>query len=133
MILNRLKPSGDRKRGFYAEVPVNIEVEGTYHQVATFFDELGRMDRIVNVGEFDMQNPVVAEESIVLNTSVVATTFRFLSEAERGERRGEKEKEPEKEVIGLLTPVFRPRLLAVPFSQNYFLIKICFGVRVSLL
>ena len=44
------KPKGEQKKDFYAEVPVEMEVRGTFHQVATFFDEVGRLDRIVNLG-----------------------------------------------------------------------------------
>jgi type IV pilus assembly protein PilO len=43
------KPDSVVPRDFYEEVPVLMSVEGTYHQVATFFDEVGRMDRIVNI------------------------------------------------------------------------------------
>jgi type IV pilus assembly protein PilO len=84
----------ERFEEFYAEVPVDIVVRGTYHQVASFFDRVGHMARIVNVANVNVKGPAKAEsESIVLDTSCVAVTFRFLDEAERERIAKQKEKE----------------------------------------
>ncbi len=77
------KPRDEQKKDFYAEVPVEMEVFGNFHQLATFFDEVGHMERIVNVEEFNMTEPEPTAEAVNLKTSVVATTFRFLDEKER--------------------------------------------------
>ena len=79
---------------FYAEVPVDILVRGTYHQVAAFFDKVGRMARIVNVANVNTKSPPkVAGDTVELDTACVATTFRFLDEAERERIAKQKEKE----------------------------------------
>lgn len=77
------KPQAEQKKDFYAEVPVEIEVGGTYHQVATFFDEVGHLERIVNIDQFSLEKPEETEGRIQVNASVVATSFRFLDESER--------------------------------------------------
>lgn len=77
------KPKAEQKKDFYAEVPVEIEVAGTYHQVATFFDEIGHLERIVNLDQFGMTEPKREETGMVLKTSLTATSFRFLDESER--------------------------------------------------
>lgn len=77
------QPMPEKLKDFYAEVPVQIEVIGSYHQVATFFDEVAHLERIVNVTSFDMVEPKYDEERIVLKTNAVATSFRFLEESER--------------------------------------------------
>jgi len=87
------KPLPEQKRDYYAEVPVELEVGGSYHQVATFFDEVGHLDRIVNLDKFSMTEPDLEKETVRLNTTVVATTFRFLDESERptqDKKRGKK-------------------------------------------
>lgn len=84
------KPQTEQKRDFYAEVPVEIEVQGSYHQVATFFDEVGHLERIVNIDQFLMSEPVIEEENAMLRTALTATTFRFLEESERPELDPEK-------------------------------------------
>ncbi|MEW6271744.1 MAG: type 4a pilus biogenesis protein PilO [Thermodesulfobacteriota bacterium] len=70
-------------REFYAEVPVDMQVRGGYHQVAQFLDRVGKLDRIVNVSNIVVKTPKVVDENLVLEANSRVTTFRFLSEAER--------------------------------------------------
>jgi len=66
---------------FYAEVPIAIELEGQYRDIARFFDLLARLPRIVNMGSIKIN---IASESMagtVLSVSGVATTFRFVGKA----------------------------------------------------
>jgi len=79
---------------FYAAVPVDIIVRGTYHQVAAFFDKVGHMARIVNVTNVNTKSPAKIEgDALELDTACVAVTFRFLDEAERERIAKQKEKE----------------------------------------
>jgi type IV pilus assembly protein PilO len=68
---------------FYAEVPVEMLMKGTYAQLSEFFDRVGKLNRIVNVNDISMKTPVVSEGRVILSTSCNAVTFRFLSEDER--------------------------------------------------
>ncbi|MCC6220342.1 MAG: type 4a pilus biogenesis protein PilO [Deltaproteobacteria bacterium] len=77
------KPRHEEKKDYYAEVPVELIVSGSYHQVATFFDEVGHLSRIVNLDEFHMREPELIDNAMALQANVVATTFRFLDENER--------------------------------------------------
>jgi type IV pilus assembly protein PilO len=64
---------------FYAEVPFRIELDGTYHDLARFFERVGSLPRIVNVGEIDMRVDKEYRENTSLRVQGTATTFRFLS------------------------------------------------------
>lgn len=79
------KPSPEISREFYAEVPVAVSVEGTFHQVATFFDEVGRLPRIVNISQITVRDPKLpeGEEQMRIKSDCTATTFRYLDEEER--------------------------------------------------
>jgi len=68
-------PEKQISKEFYVEIPVNIEVLGGYHDVAKFFDKVGRLDRIVNVVNVNMvpTKPL----STTLKTTCKATTYRF--------------------------------------------------------
>jgi len=79
--LFRQKP--ETYQDFYAEVPVQMEMRGTFHDVALFLDRVKRLDRIVNVSNIKLAKPRQDGERIVLDASCTATTFRFLDEAER--------------------------------------------------
>ena len=77
------RPRPEAFRDFYAEVPVDITVKGNFHNTVSFFDEVGRMNRLVNIDNIGFKNPTVAGDRVVLETTSVATAFRFLDEAER--------------------------------------------------
>lgn len=65
---------------FYAEVPIAIELEGTYHEIARFFDLVSRLPRIVNMGTLDMKVAAESQEETTLSVKGTATTFRFVSQ-----------------------------------------------------
>lgn len=78
-----LEPRPDVFKDFYAEVPFRLEVMGSYHEVALFFYRLGTMARIVNVQDIGMGQPETKNGKVVLKTTAIATTYRFLDEEER--------------------------------------------------
>ncbi len=65
-------------RGFYAEVPISIAIEGTYHDIARFFDMMARLPRIVNMGALTMGVVRENTQNTWLKISGTATTFRFV-------------------------------------------------------
>jgi type IV pilus assembly protein PilO len=78
---------------YYAEVPVQMEMRGTYHDLVMFLDRVKRLDRIVNVSDIRLDKPEVAGDRVVLTAACTATTFRFLQEAERQRIQEEKKKQ----------------------------------------
>jgi type IV pilus assembly protein PilO len=88
------RPRPEVFREFYAEVPVEILVRGTYFQVEEFFNQVSQLTRIVNVADIGLKAPAtIADDNIRLETSCSATTFRFLDEEERERIAKEREKE----------------------------------------
>jgi len=93
----QFKQRPERYEEFYAVVPVDMLVRGTYYQVAAFFDKVGQMARIVNVSDVSIKSPSrLAGDSVTLDTSCAAVTFRFLDEAERERIAKQRAKEKEK-------------------------------------
>jgi type IV pilus assembly protein PilO len=80
-------PKEERPQAFYLEIPVSMEVSGTYHDVAVFFDKVGRMERIVNI--FDVSMKPIQERSVILQTKCEAVTYRF---KENADEKAEKDK-----------------------------------------
>jgi len=77
------RPRAENYQDFYAEIPVDIVVRGGFHNVVTFFDEVGRMHRLVNLSNIELRNPKVSDDRVILESSTLAVTFRFLDDAER--------------------------------------------------
>ena len=93
------RPRAENIQEFYAEIPVDIVVRGGFHNVAAFFDEVGRFNRLVNIANIELRNPKAKEDQVIMDVSTVATTFRFLDEAERAKiaaERAAKEKAAKK-------------------------------------
>jgi type IV pilus assembly protein PilO len=72
------RPRSEVRRDFYAEVPIDIEFVGGFHDVALFFDEVSRLPRIVNIGQLDMEISGENSRDTRLSVKGQATTFRFV-------------------------------------------------------
>jgi type IV pilus assembly protein PilO len=90
IVLFRQKP--EVYHDFYADVPVEMQMRGTYHDVALFLDRVKRLDRIVNIADINMKKPRIEGDRMMLDAACTATTFRFLDEAERARILEEKKK-----------------------------------------
>jgi type IV pilus assembly protein PilO len=82
-------PNKEKARDFYIEIPVSMEVSGTYHDVATFFDKVGRMKRIVNI--LDISMTPVKSRSTNLTTKCNAVTYRFKRKVDEKTKTGKNE------------------------------------------
>jgi type IV pilus assembly protein PilO len=83
-------PKKEKARDFYIEIPVSMEVSGTYHDVATFFDKVGRMKRIVNILDISMKP--IKERSTNLTTTCDAVTYRFKRKIDAKTKTGKNKK-----------------------------------------
>jgi type IV pilus assembly protein PilO len=52
--IRRFEPGAEAPQKLYTEIPVQMELRGTYDQLADFFYYVGRMERIVNIKNIDM-------------------------------------------------------------------------------
>ncbi|MEE4255170.1 MAG: type 4a pilus biogenesis protein PilO [Desulfuromusa sp.] len=74
----RFKPSGETLKGFYAEVPVTLKLTGSYHQAASFFDAVSKMERIVNIQGLTLGGAKDVDGKTSLGVDCNAITFRFV-------------------------------------------------------
>lgn len=86
------RPRAENYKDFYAEIPVDINIRGTYHNVITFFDGVGRLKRLVNIANIGSKNPKMSGDQVILDFTTTATTYRFLEDAERKKIAEEKAK-----------------------------------------
>jgi type IV pilus assembly protein PilO len=90
------RPRPENLKDFYAEIPVDIVVRGGFSSAVAFFDEVGKFNRLVNIDNIDFKNPKVTGDQVGLEISTLATTYRFLDEAERKKVAEEKAKAAKK-------------------------------------
>jgi type IV pilus assembly protein PilO len=83
------KPKDEIRKEFYAEIPVEIEVSGGYHDLAAFLDTVARLSRIVNVRNISMGR---TKDGTDLNTKCTAVTYKFVEEAPETDSKSDKKK-----------------------------------------
>ncbi len=82
------QPRNKRVADFYAELPVNIKVRGTYHQLGEFVSDVAALPRIVTIDDLVLS----PEGGQVLSMSAVAKTYHYLDEEQVAERQAAKNK-----------------------------------------
>ena len=81
LTITSFKPAVVVTKELHAEWPINLEVHGTYHNLAIFFDRLGKFARIVNITGLDVKGRD-KDPNATLVASCVATTFVLLDKQE---------------------------------------------------
>ena len=76
------KPLAEKPQQFYAEIPVDIAVQGTYHNVGVFLDKISKLPRVVSVNNIKMDSPKQTGGEMLLNSTFQLVTYRFLNPAE---------------------------------------------------
>ena len=66
--------------GIVEEIPFSLTLAGTYHNLGSFFSNLTRLNRIVNVSDIQLGDPKVRKEEAALNITVKAITFSAVKE-----------------------------------------------------
>jgi type IV pilus assembly protein PilO len=75
--ITSVTPGTEAPESFYVKIPIAMAVQGSYEEVAVFFDSVARLRRIVNISNVDLKTPTKKNEKVVLNAAFSATTFRF--------------------------------------------------------
>jgi type IV pilus assembly protein PilO len=98
------RPKPEEPQQFYARVPIELVLVGTYHHTGTFFDKVSKLPRIINVVDFSMaraKETSRATEEVLVRVSCMVNTYRFI-EKKGEEKKGEKKttsKEGEEELL----------------------------------
>ncbi len=81
--VKKFKPSAEEKKGFYAELPIALEVSGSYHQLATFISGIAALPRIVTISDMKLEPFEKEDLSGKLKMAATAKTYRYLQEDEQ--------------------------------------------------
>ncbi|MBI5562587.1 MAG: type 4a pilus biogenesis protein PilO [Deltaproteobacteria bacterium] len=81
------KPEKEAPKGFYAEVPVTMKVEGKFESLYDFTNKVGGLPRIVNIGAMNIDSAGHNARHVpMLKADFVATTFRFIPVQEEADK-----------------------------------------------
>ncbi len=79
------KPGGESQREFYAELPITVNVTGSYHDFGAFAGDIAGLSRIVTLNNISIAPAGKSGESLMMTTT--AKTFRYLDENEMAAKR----------------------------------------------
>lgn len=77
------KPGQVVVKDYYAELPIDIKITGSYHDVAAFTSDIANLPRIVTLNNLNL----AAGKDNMLSMEAVAKTFRYLDKEELAAQR----------------------------------------------
>lgn len=78
LTIKSFKPEKIVTEQLHAAWPISLELEGTYHNLAIFFDRVGKFTRIVNIGAVDIKGQDKPTPNFTITATCTATTFVLL-------------------------------------------------------
>jgi type IV pilus assembly protein PilO len=75
------KPQGENRKDFYAEIPNQIIVLGTYHEMGAFASGIAALPRIVTIDDVEIK-PLGGKAGNELRMQAYAKTYRYLDDDE---------------------------------------------------
>lgn len=85
--ISLFKPGKEVPRGFYADVPVTMSVEGRFESLYDFSVKVANLPRIVNIGGMTINSTGHKNRIPGLKADFVATTFRFIPAPAEGQKK----------------------------------------------
>jgi type IV pilus assembly protein PilO len=80
--IRKFTPAATVSKDFYQEWPINMEVDGAYHNLGVFFDRVRTLSRLVNFGNLKLTARTArqggASASRTISASCVATTYVYV-------------------------------------------------------
>jgi type IV pilus assembly protein PilO len=77
------KPGNEQPADFYVEKPIEIQVQGTYHELGTFISGISDLPRIVTCHNIEIRPVEDGSSKLILKT--LAKTYRYVDEEEQAE------------------------------------------------
>ncbi len=73
----KFNPASPAQKEFYQEIPINLDLEGTYHNMGSFLDRVSRMSRLVTMGDLKIKSRSQPTISNTIAISATATTYVY--------------------------------------------------------
>lgn len=86
------KPLAENRKDFYADLPIEIKVKGTYHEFGNFVSGVAALPRIVTLHNINIAPLKQKDAQGKLIMSATAKTYRYLDEEEASSQKKPKRK-----------------------------------------
>ena len=78
LAIRGFKPEPSVTKQLHAEWPIKLQLDGTYHNLAMFFDRVSKFSRIINVGGISIHGKEKPALDSTISVDCTATTFVLL-------------------------------------------------------
>ena len=78
LTIKSFKPAPTVTKQLHAEWPINLELDGNFHNLAMFFDRVSKFTRIVNISGLAVKGKERPDPNSTITATCVATTFVLL-------------------------------------------------------
>src|SRR6478672_3759281 len=78
LTIKSFKPAPTVTKQLHAEWPIDLELDGNFHNLAMFFDRVSKFTRIVNISSLEVKGRDKADPNATIQAKCVATTFVLL-------------------------------------------------------
>jgi type IV pilus assembly protein PilO len=75
--VRKFTPTTVVQKEFYQEVPINMELTGTYHNLGLFFDRISRLSRLVNLRNLKVKSTNKPSASTTIEAACQALTYVY--------------------------------------------------------
>ncbi|HSF72115.1 MAG TPA: type 4a pilus biogenesis protein PilO [Methylotenera sp.] len=76
------KPGQETVADFYAEMPIQIKIKGSYHDVGAFATDISKLSRIVTLNDLSIAPLNKDVKDSILTMEATAKTYRYLDSSE---------------------------------------------------
>jgi type IV pilus assembly protein PilO len=81
LAIQGFKPAPSVTKQLHAEWPIALQLDGTYHNLAMFFDRVSKFSRIINVSNISIRAKEKSQPNSTISVDCIATTFVLLDSA----------------------------------------------------
>lgn len=78
LTIKHFRPRAIAMKELHAEWPIELEVEGAYHNVGQFLDRVSKLPRIINVGAMELTSVAAAQTRPGVTVKVTCTAMTFV-------------------------------------------------------
>jgi type IV pilus assembly protein PilO len=89
------EPKPEKRKEFYAEIPVAMSIKADYHNLAIFFDQVARLSRIVNIRDIQI-GKAKGKDTPELSTKCTAVTYKFVESSPKKKKKSKKKSRKKK-------------------------------------
>jgi type IV pilus assembly protein PilO len=88
------RPGGEGSKDFYAETPIELQLDGGYHDFGKFVSDVAALPRIVTLHNIDIKPAGGGSGTDSLTMTLTAKTYRYLEDDEQSKPKAKAAKKP---------------------------------------